>query len=151
MLQNSPVKCSFLVFIFVPFIYLLFSKETILNFHHGWVCQRPIKFHIRNRRKLFAAASTCRRRKFARTRFFCKQKLISQKTKIYFTIFFIIIKQMNFYPSCEKINVVFLFKVWFFGSEIQTRYILYVRCSLVDHLSEPDRSFLMNFLKIFSS
>ncbi len=86
--MESPLpKCSFLNFSFALFISKLFIIEDILNFDHGWVRQRPLKFHIRNRRKLFVAASTCRRRKSASTRFFAK-KLKSQKLELIFRICF---------------------------------------------------------------
>ncbi len=48
-----PKKIQFFSFYFVLLISQLFSRENILNFYHGLVCQRPFKFHIRNRRKLF--------------------------------------------------------------------------------------------------
>ncbi len=49
------------------------------------MCQRPFKFHIRNRRKLFAAASTCCRRKSARTGFFA-DKSFQVKNQNYYKL-----------------------------------------------------------------
>ncbi len=70
-----PPKMQLLNFSFALFISKLFINEDILNFYHGWVRQRPFIFHIRNRRKLFVAASTRRRRKSASTQFFAKKSL----------------------------------------------------------------------------
>ncbi len=85
----SPIpKCSFFNFSFALFISKLFINQDILNFYHGWVRQRPFKFHIRNWRKMFVAASTRRWRKSVSTQFFAKKKLKSQKLKLIFRIFF---------------------------------------------------------------
>ena len=70
-----PPKMQFFKFSVALFISKLFINEDILNFYHGWVCQRPFKFHIRNRRNLFVAASTRCRRKYAKNRFFVYKSL----------------------------------------------------------------------------
>ncbi len=70
-----PPKMQFFKFSVALFISKLFINEDILNFYHGWVRQRPFIFHIRNRSKLFVAASTRRRRKSVSTRFFAKKSL----------------------------------------------------------------------------
>ena len=62
-----PPKMQFFKFFFCSVYFQLFINEDILNFYHGWVCQRFVRFHIQNRRKLCAAASRCRRRKVTKT------------------------------------------------------------------------------------
>ncbi len=48
--MESPLpKCIFLNFSFALGISKLFINEDSWNFYHGWVRQRPFKFHIRNR------------------------------------------------------------------------------------------------------
>jgi hypothetical protein len=49
---------------------------------------KTFKFYIRNRRKLFAAASTHRRRKSARTRFFANKHLQVKNQNLFFEFFF---------------------------------------------------------------
>jgi hypothetical protein len=70
-IESPLLKCSFFFkFSLGSVTSQLFINEDILNFYHGWVCQRSFKFHIRNRRKLFAAASRCRRRKVTKNQCF---------------------------------------------------------------------------------
>ena len=73
---ESPPKMQIFNFLFVPLMYQLYTKENIWNFNHIYLCQIPCRFGSRNRRKfLFAAASTCCRRKNVRKPVFGKQKL----------------------------------------------------------------------------
>jgi hypothetical protein len=80
----------------------LFINEDILNFYHGWVCQRPFKFHIRNRRNLSVAASTRRRRKSASTRFFSKKSLKVKIQNKFCRFFWIFLKKRHWRTSCNK-------------------------------------------------
>ena len=59
------------------------------------MCQRPFKFHIRNRRNLFVAAFTRRRRKSASTRFFAKKSLKVKNWNLFFKFFLIILQERH--------------------------------------------------------
>ena len=74
-MESPPKIYFFLNFHFALVISQLFINENILNLNHRYLCQRPFKFHMQNRCKLFAAASTCCRRKSARTGFFADKSL----------------------------------------------------------------------------
>ena len=104
-----PPKMLFFNFSFALFISKLFINEDILKFYHGWVCQIPFKFHIRNRRNLFVASSTGRRRKSASTRFFSKKGLKVKIQNKFSRFFWIFLKERHSRTSCKKIKVVSLF------------------------------------------
>ena len=116
--MESPLpKCSFFNFSFALFISKLFINEDILNFYHGWLCQRSFKFHIRNRRKLFAAASTRRRRKSASTRFFANKRLQVKNRNLFFEFFLIILQERHSCTSCKNTTLYLYCNCTFFAAK----------------------------------
>ena len=114
---------QFLKFFFCSVNFQVFIKEDILNCYHGWVCQRSFKFHIRNRRKLFAAASTRRRRKSASTRFFANKRLQVKNRNLFFEFFFKSYRR-GIHVHHVKKSTFYLYSKWTFLAAKSKRAIL---------------------------
>ncbi len=95
---------------------ILTNLKILKIFGHRYLCQRPFRFDKRNRRTLFAAASTCRRRKYVKNRFFYT-KAYKSTNKINFSDFFGYSQRRGTHVHHVKKSTLYLYSTTFFAAK----------------------------------
>jgi hypothetical protein len=131
--ESPPHK---IFYIFIKFCYNLCLPKKIRSETLPYIAvSKTFQIRFQNWQKLFAAASTCSQRKYAKTQLFMQTKLIKQKQKILHI--FLYSETRDIHVPHIKFSIVSLFLVSFSATK-PMHIILCARAvlsALVGHLS----------------